>query len=88
MEQFLVQIIEKNTLKVFTRFMSKNEIINRIDFMDCSDDADIKVYDTSTFGEIKELKVHGIWHDADNPLFIKVTDQEDNIVFSGYGTDH
>ena len=88
MKKFLVQTIEKNTLEVCAEFMSKEEIINKINFMDCSDDGAIKVYDTSNFGEIKELKVYGVWHDTDNPLFIKVTDQEENIIFSGFGTDH
>ena len=48
----------------------------------------MKIYDITSFGKVEELKVYGPWHNADKPLYIKLTDKEHNIVFDGYGEEH
>lgn len=63
------------------------EIINMIDMADCYYTIHL-VYDINELGELEPLVVHGTWHDPKRPLYIKVTDQNGNIVFDGYGTDH
>ena len=63
------------------------EILSIIDMLDCYP-MDIEVYDVLTFGNPSHLTVFGIWHDPDNPLYMKVEDEQGKIVFDGYGTEH
>ena len=36
---------------------------------------------------LRELTIHGTGHDPERPLYIKVTDDEGNILFDGYRTE-
>lgn len=49
---------------------------------------EIMIYRSSSFGRIEPLKIHGIWHNFEDPLYIKVTDAGENTIFDGYGSDH
>ena len=70
----------------YAEMETEHAIIDHIDMQDCSDE-EIKVYRVN-FDGVEELEVHGCWHDFDNPLYIKVTDSNGEIVFDGFGTDH
>lgn len=63
-----------------------SQIISWVDMSDCTG-ASFKVFDLTT-GQPVELQLHGCWHDMKNPLYIKATDGDGNIVFDGWGTDH
>ena len=63
------------------------QIIQILDMQDCHEQH-IEVYDVSEYGKISKLKVFGVWHNQDNPLYIKVENEEGTIIFDGYGTDH
>lgn len=66
---------------------TEGQIIQILDMQDCHEQ-EILVYDVSEYGKISELKVFGVWHNLDNPLYIKVENEEGIIIFEGYGTDH
>ena len=63
------------------------EIINRVDMSDCSDE-EMEVWESTEFGKLTKLTLHGCWHDPSNPLYIKATRPDGSIAFDGYGTDH
>ena len=70
----------------YADMVTPGEVINHINMQDCTDE-EIEVYRVR-FGEAPErLNVYGCWHDFDNPLYIKVTD-DNGVVFDGWGTDH
>lgn len=67
------------------------DILSEIDMWDCCGDY-YEYYKVFAWNDAEmkfvELEIHGIWHDPKDPLFIKVTDKDGKIYFSGYGTDH
>lgn len=63
------------------------EIINRVDMSDCSNE-EIEVYKIAFGQDPEKLKVLGCWHVADDPLYIAVINNNDQVEFDGYGTDH
>lgn len=80
LKKYLLQVKEHEG--EYSDIKSVSEIIDAID--ELSDkDALVKVFDIS-FGNVKELKIHGPWHDAGNPLYIKVVDEENKLIFDGY----
>ena len=85
MKKYLVQI--KRHDGEYSELKTKKEIIEMINFSDCTNEV-YKIYDISNFGEIEELKICGPWHDASNPLYIKLTDKKDNLVFDCYGEEY
>ena len=86
MKQYLVQIKSDDEV-INSSLMKSNEIISRQDATDYTYET-LQVYDISEFGKVKPLKIFGCWHDPKNPLYIKVVDENGNVVFDGYGTDH
>ena len=72
---------------MFTSMKTASQIIEHISMSDCHD-SEIMVYRSSSFSKIEPLTIHGTWHDFADPLYIKVTDADDNVVFDGYGSDH
>lgn len=85
MKKYLVQI--KTHDEEYSDLKTKEEIIEMINFSNCNDEM-YKVYSISSFGQVEELKIHGPWHNPDKPLYIKVTDKKDNLVFDGYGVEY
>lgn len=85
MKKYLIQV--KTHDGEYSDLKTDKEIIEMINFLDCNNEV-YKVYDVTNFGQIEELKIHGPWHNPDKPLYIKVTDKKDNIVFDGYGEEH
>ena len=71
----------------YAEMVTPHEVIDHIDMQDCTDES-IEVYRVNYGKTPEKLNVCGCWHDFDNPLYIKVTDAEGNIVFDGWGTDH
>ena len=69
--------------------MSPYEIIMRESMSDCSG-AEMKVWESTSFGKLTELKIHGTWHaeDPHESLYIKATRPDGSIAFDGYGVDH
>lgn len=64
------------------------QIIKDIDMFDCFQPAIYKVFDVTKKGNLKPLKVHGCWSEANDPLLIRLLDGRGKVVISGYGTDH
>lgn len=84
--QYLV--ITKFDGRVYATMQTKSWIIRQIDMDDCTDFLrDSKVYEITDEGP-QQLVIHNCWHDFKDPLYIKVTRQNGEIVFDGYGTDH
>jgi len=71
----------------YTALATPHEIIDHIDMMDCTDEK-IEVYKMQFGAQPKELYVCECWHNMNDPLYIKVVDEDGNIEFDGYGTDH
>lgn len=71
----------------YTALMGAYEIINRIDMNDCIGE-ELEIYNVEFGKEPERLTIHGAWHDAKNPLYIKVTRENGEIEFDGMGTDH
>ena len=84
MEEYLMVV--KVDDKEYAVLTTEYDIIDHIDMDDCTYE-EIEVYRVA-FGNVERLHVHGTWHNFDDPLYIKVTDDEGNTVFDGYGTDH
>lgn len=83
LKKYLLQVKEHEG--EYSSIKSGSEIIDVID--ELSDkDALVKVFDIS-FGNVKELKIHGPWHNADNPLYIKVVDEENKLILDGYAKE-
>lgn len=80
-QNFLVQQIIEN--KVYTRICTGNELISYLDMSDCSGE-EYKIFDITIFGGIREVFYNGWKPDR----LIEVVDREENIILSGYGTDH
>ena len=70
----------------YATISTPDEIINAISFRDCTEEMH-RIYRVEKDGALTELKGYGTWHCAD-VLYIKITDQDGNIEFDGYGTDH
>lgn len=87
MKKYLVQWRNYNTGESGVSLENEKDIIRRIDLLDCCDE-EIIVFDVSSYDKFERLKIHGIWHNPNDPLYIKVTNSNEEIVFSGYGTDH
>lgn len=85
MKKYLVQV--KTHEEEYSMLGTKEEIIKMINFSDLHDEI-YKVYDITVFGKVEELKIHGVWHNSEKPLYIKVTDRVGNIVFDGYGEQY
>lgn len=62
------------------------EIIKLIEMQDCFE-AEYQVFGISE-GTPIALEIHGKWHTARDPLYIKITDAAGNIIFDGYGEEH
>lgn len=86
-KKYLVQYKWYGSEEIEYFLETTDEIIRMIDISDSNFDYKFKIYDASEYGNIKPLVIHGCWHDPDNPLYIKVTDEDGNLVFDGYGTD-
>ena len=85
-ERYLV--VTKFSGRVYATMQTRSELIRQIDMDDCTDfTSDHKLYEV-TDGGVEPLEIHGCWHDHNDPLYIKVTRQNGEIVFDGYGTDH
>ena len=82
---YIVQI--RNAEETYVSILTPHEIIRRIDMSDCSGE-DFCIFVSEAFGTLEPLVVHGCWHDPHDPLYIKVTRQNGEIMFDGYGTDH
>ena len=81
-------VVYKIEGEVSASMKTVSEIIREIDMDDCCDYIEErKVYEITEDGP-QLLEVHGCWHDFKNPLYIKLTRQNGEIVFDGYGTDH
>lgn len=87
MKKYLVQCRNYNTGENGVSLENTKDIINRIDLLDCYNE-EILIFDVSSYDKIEKLKIHGLWHNPDNPLYIKVTNLKGEILFDGYGTDH
>ena len=86
-KEYFVQIRTSDG-ELFNCIKTEKEIIERIDMIDCSGEQ-IKIYQVDKFGKIEPLKILGCWHNPKNPLLIEIVDdKEENVIFSGYGTDH
>ena len=85
MKKYLVQT--KTHDGEYVDLKNEKEIIEMINFLDCNNEV-YKVYDVTNFAEVKELKIYGPWHNPDKPLYIKLTDENHNIVLDGYGVEH
>lgn len=85
-QMFLVQTLHDG--ETTNGMWSAGQILYYMDMIDCFEYDDFYVYDVSEVGKVTPLTLHGTWHDMSNPLYIKVTDPDGNIVFDGYGTDH
>ena len=85
-ERYLV--VTKFSGRVYATMQTRSELIRQIDMDDCTGfTSDHKLYEV-TDGGIEPLVIHGCWHDHNDPLYIKVTRPNGEIVFDGYGTDH
>ena len=87
MKEFLV-VTKDEEGKVAAGMWTEKNILDYLDMEDCYEFAEIHVYDVSKIGKIEELRLHGTWHDLDQPLYIKVTRKDGTVVFDGFGTDH
>jgi hypothetical protein len=67
--------------------VTKNEIIVSIDFSDCYPFECYIYYLDEKDMQFKQVKIKA-WHDSGDPLCIEVLDQNNNVLLSGYGTDH
>ena len=82
MGKWLVQrIFEEN--ERFNTLMNDSELIHYIDMQDIVSEQ-YCIYDVSEFGKIKRVYYAGWQPDC----LIEFVDEDDNIVLSGYGTDH
>ena len=81
-------VVSKYEDEMYAIMYTPSEIIHRIDMDDCYDFTSThKLYEVTEDG-VYPLVIHGCWHDFKDPLYIKVTRQNGEIVFDGYGTDH
>ena len=83
---FLAIIRDRYDGSMNASFMTPNQIIDFISMDDCHNMA-AEFYDL-TSGVPELLTVYGTWHNFDDPLYIKLENQQGEIVVSGYGTDH
>jgi len=67
-------------------FKAEAEIISFVDMQDCHDQT-VRVFDLLHSAPV-ELRIHGSWHNPNNPLYIMLTDPYGNVVVDGYGTNH
>lgn len=81
MHNYLVQKLIDS--EVCGKIYTETELINYLDMSDCYDE-EFRIYDISVFGEIREVQYKGWQPDR----LIEITDGSENIVASGYGTDH
>lgn len=86
LEKFLV--VTKDEGEVYASMWTAKEILDYLGMTDCFEYDEIHVYDVREIGKVEELFLHGTWHDADKPLYMKVTRHDGTIVFDGFGTDH
>lgn len=78
---FLVQKMIES--QVYGSIYTENELIAYIDMSDCLCE-EYKIFDISTFGEVKEVFYKG-WQPH---CLIEIVDSEGHVVVRGYGTDH
>lgn len=71
----------------YAEMVTTHAIIDHIDMQDCTNE-EIEVYRIEYGAQPIRLNVYGCWHNMDDPLYIKVTDDNGEIEFDGYGTDH
>ena len=64
-----------------------HEIVARESMSDCSG-GEMCVWEPGAFGELTKLRLHGTWHDVNDPPYIKATRPDGTIAFDGYGVDH
>ena len=75
--------------------LTPENLIHSVDMSDCCDfmgeiASGVFVYDPKQHPEnptLQRVQIHGIWHNPNDPLYIKVT-LNGQVVASGYGTDH
>jgi len=80
--------VEYDGEEIYINTITENDLLYRIDMSDCIDyEYDIFYFDI-TERQFKKAIIKGIWHYGNNPLYIEVLDQNNNILTSGYGTDH
>ena len=79
--KFLVQRMIDDEL--YSTIMTEIELIKYIDMDDCHGES-YEIYDISTFGEVNRLHYVG-WQPM---CLIEVANENGEVVFSGYGTDH
>lgn len=80
-------MVVKTDCGEYATMASPMEIIMHLDMQDCTGEM-IEVYKVAFGKQPEALEAYGCWYDFDNPLYIKVTDEDGNIEFDGYGTDH
>lgn len=81
MQHFLVQKHIEG--EVCAKIYTETELISYLNMSDCSDE-EYRIYDISTFGEVKEVFYKG-WQPN---CLIEVIDSDGNIIVRGYGTEH
>ncbi len=86
MRSYLVQAVHSDG-DVTTFLATAPQIIAREDATDYTEEK-LAVFDISEFGKVKPLRVCGCWHKPEDPLYIKVVNDDGDIVFDGYGKDH
>lgn len=87
MKQYIVQIIWDDG-EMTTSLETARQIIDTIDMSDCYPPIEMKVWEPNKDNWLRELRIHGCWHNPKDPLYIKVTRPDGSIAFDGYGTDH
>lgn len=85
-KKYLVQYFDGDKV-VGVEQRTAREIIEAVSMQDCHE-LQLAVYDMATFESPVLLTIYGTWHEPSDPLYIKVTDNDGNVVFDGYGTDH
>lgn len=73
--------------EMYTGLMTSGEIIAEESMSDCSC-VEMAVWESSGFGSLTKLTLHGCWHDHNRPLYIKATRPNGSTAFDGWGEDH
>lgn len=71
----------------YADMVTPHTIIDHVDMRDCTNEQ-IEVYKVEYGVRPQELYIYGCWHNMKDPLYIKVIDENGNVEFDGYGTDH
>ena len=88
MNKYLVCITEP--FSNFSTLCTANELFNRMDMADCTDESVKYIYLVTEDGP-KKCYFYGTWCSLSkpfDPLRMEIRDEEGNLLDAGYGTDH